>query len=321
MLDHQGRKDHTFAETAEVFGELARLAEVIDATRFVASTAILHSEDIGWAWNIIVSTRLKSVMEGCDISTQGRILRWYTPLYKRKISADILDPLRDLSGYKVVFAPNLYLVNPEIVENLKRYVQGGGLLIVGPKAGLKDWHNAFYSDVPPACGLAELLGTTVKPTPFRLGRAEMPEKRVELLDDAPFAPGETFRSAGLFDNLEPAQAQAIACREDGEVAITLNVYGEGLAMYVACQPEESFHTCLIEWLVSAGKLEPVLETDADVEVTLRAGGGHRLIFVLNHNAEPVQIALEKGYHELITDRPVSGILAVEGQGVCILSEG
>jgi beta-galactosidase len=209
-----------------------------------------------------------------------------------------------------------------MVDNLKRYVRGGGLLIAGPRAGLKDWHNVFCSDVPPACGLAELLGTTVKPMPFRLGRAEMPKKRAKLLDDAPFAPGETLHSAGLFDNLEqPAQAQAIACHEDGEVAITLNAYGEGLAMYVACQPEESFHTCLIEWLVSAGKIEPVPETDADVEVTLRAGGGHRLIFVLNHNAEPVQIALEKGYHELITDRPVSGILTVEEQGVCILSEG
>ena len=320
MLDHQGRKDYTFEETTKVFAELERLAPIIDATRFVASAAILYADEIGWAWNDIVSTRLRSVMARCDISTQGCLLRWYTPLYKAKVSVDVLDPLRDLSSYPVVLAPNLYLVNPEIVANLERYVRGGGTLIVGPKAGLKDWNNVFYADLPPCAGLSDILGTTVKPAPFRLGRTEIPAKRVTMERDAPFASGMTFDNEGLFDDLDPVQARAIALHETGEAAITVNSYGEGWAMYVGCQPEKAFYQQLVEWLIGAGKLEPAFPTDADVEVTMRVGGGHKLIFFLNHNAEPARVELAKEYLELISDRPVSGDWVVEGQGVRILCE-
>jgi len=320
MLDHQGRKDATYDETTAVYAELARLAPVIDATRFVASTAILYSDEIGWAWNHIVSTRLRSVMERWDVSTQGRMLRWYVPLYRAKVPTDILDPLRDLSGYEVVFAPNLYLVNPEIVENLKRYVRDGGILIVGPKAGLKDWDNVFHTEVPPCAGLAELLGVTVKPSSSRFWFGGPPEVKVTMQGDAPFASGISFANEGLFDRLEPASAKPVALYESGDAAITLNAYGAGAAMYVGCGPEAAFHRHLVEWLVAEGGMEPALRTDADVEVTVRAGGGHRLIFVLNHNAEPAHIALGKAYHELISDQPVSGTLIVESNGVRILSE-
>lgn len=320
MLDHQGRKDPTFAETAQVFAELKRLAPVIEATRFVASAAIVYTDEIGWAWNHIVSQRLRSMMAQFDISTQGCLLRWYVPLYRAKVAVDILDPLRDLSAYKVVLAPNLYMVEPAIVANLERYVRGGGTLIVGPKAGLKDWNNVFYSDIPPCAGLSELLGTTVRPAPFRLGRTAMPARCIAMEHDAPFAPGMRFENEGLFDNLNPAQARIVARHETGDAAMTANDYGRGLAMHVGCQPEEAFYRRLIEWLIEAGKLEPAFRTDADVEVTMRVGGGRKLIFILNHNPTPAQIALDREYLELISDRPVSGTLIVEGPGVRILSE-
>jgi beta-galactosidase len=320
MLDHQGRKDATFDETAAVYAELERLAPVIDATRFVASTAILYSDEIGWAWNHVVSTRLRPMMDRWDVSTQGRLLRWYAPLYEAKVPAEILDPLRGLSAYKVVFAPNLYLIHPAIVEHLKGYVRGGGLLIVGTKAGLKDWDNVFYTEVPPCGGLAELLGVTVKPSSSRFWFGGPPKVEITMRADAPFAGGTSFANEGLFDNLEPTSAKPVALYESGDAAITLNAYGAGAAMYVGCEPEAGFHGSLVAWLVAEGKLEPALRTDADVEVTVRAGGGHRLIFILNHNVEPAQIALEKACHELISDQPVSGTLIVEGSAVRILSD-
>jgi beta-galactosidase len=157
--------------------------------------------------------------------------------------------------------------------------------------------------------------------PFRLGRDEMPAQRVTILPDAPFAGGMAFLNQGLLDYLEPREAAVLALHENGDAAITLNGYGEGSAIYVGCQPEARFYLRFIEWLISAGKLDPVLRTDADVEVTLRVGDDRRLIFVLNHRAKPAQIVLEKEYHELIADRMVSGVLIIEGQGVRILSEG
>lgn len=319
MLDHQARRTAAYDEIAEMFGELSRLAEIVDGTRFVATGAILHSDDIAWAWNNTVSMALGRVLESHDVSTQGRLLKWYAPLYEDKISVDILDPLRDLSAYEVVFAPNLYLITPEIVDNLKSYVRGGGLLIVGPKAALKNWDNGFYPDVPPCLGMQELLGTKVKISApyYRRGPASEP---ITMAEDAPFAGGMSFANAGMSDNLETVGARPIAWHDGGDVAIALNQYGEGLAMHMGCEPEEGFYRSAIQWLVSIGKLEPALETDADVEATVRVGGGRKLIFILNYNPEPAQISLDGEYQELISDQPVSGVLMVEGHGTKILCQ-
>ncbi len=318
MLDHQARKDGTYDETAQVFGELTRLSEMIDATRFVASVAMLYSEDMGWAWNKIVSTRLRPMLDSVDISNQGRMMRWYQAFFREKVSLDILDPLRDLSGYSVAVVPNLYLITPEIAAHLESYVRQGGWLLVGPKAALKNWNNVFLTDVPPGGGLAQVFGATVKRAPFRMGYGALPQMTVSMQKTAPFGTRMTFGNEGVFDYLEPAGATSIACFANGETAISLNRYGQGLAMYLGCEPEESFYRELVRWLVREGRTAPVLNTDADVEVTLRSGGGHDLIFVLNHNQETEKVELEGTYHEWISDQAVSGTLSIEGQGVRIL---
>jgi beta-galactosidase GanA len=89
---------------------------------------------------------------------------------------------------------------------------------------------------------------------------------------------------------------------------------------VGFEPDEAFHRCLSEWRAAEGKLEPALDTDADVEATLRGGGGHRLTFVLNYRAEPAQIVLKKEYRELISERTVSGVFVLPGGQVAILDE-
>jgi beta-galactosidase len=321
MLDHQARKDYSFDEIAGVFGELTRLNDVIDATRFVASTAILYDDEIGWAFNFAVSNGLGQMQARQDVSTQGRLLRWYAPLYGAKVGTDIIDPCRDLSGYKVVFAPNLYLINPEIVANLEAYVRAGGWLVMGCKSGLKNWNSVFFSDLPPAGGLAEIFGaTTLTPAPPPWYGGAAPATALNMDADAPFAAGMSFANVGLADLLDPAAAVAWAHYADGHVAVTANDYGRGKAILVGCEPDEAFHRCLIEWLAAEGKLEPALDTDADVEATLRVGGGHRLTFVLNYRAEPAQIVLKKEYRELISERTVSGVFVLPGGQVAILDE-
>jgi beta-galactosidase len=317
MLDHQMRKDGTYDETAQVFGELSRLAPIIDATRYITTAAILYSDDIGWAWNHAVG-RMEGLLQRVDVSDQGRVTRWYTALYREKVPVDIIDPMHDLSGYKVAMVPNLYLITPEMVAHLQAFVRGGGWLLVGPKAGLKNWQNTFLTDLPPGGGLADVFGVTVKRAPFRFGRGGPVESAVTMQTGAPFGAGMRFKAEGLMDWLDPSGATVAATYANGEAAITVNRYGDGLAVYVGCEPEAGFYRALVQWLVAEGKAERPLDTDADVEVTRRAGGGHDLIFVLNHNDKPEQVVLPGTFHELISDTTMSGVMVVEGEGVRIL---
>jgi beta-galactosidase len=236
-----------------------------------------------------------------------------------KVTVDVLDPHRDLKKYNVVFAPNIYIVNSEIVDNLKSYIRNGGFLITGLKTALKNWSNVFYTDIPPCQGLSEVFGTTVKPDHLTSNQP-CPKMKIRVLKEAPFAGCMSFANEGLVESLEPTTAKTIAVYQNGDAAITLNKYEEGSAMYLGCEPEEGFYLNLIRWLISIGKAEPVLKTDADVEATMRAGDGYKLIFILNHNHQPAEVALDKEYHELISDKPISRLLVIEGYGVKILSE-
>ncbi len=320
MLDHQARKDSAFDETAQVFGELERLGEMIDKTRFVAHAVMLYSEDVGWAWNQIVAARLRSILERVDMSTQGRMMRWYEAFYREKVSVDILDPRRDLTGYDVALVPNMYLINAEIAAQLERYVREGGWLIAGPKLALKNWNNVFLADVPPGAGLSELFGTTVKRAPHRMGFGALPDMRITMQRTAPFEPRQSFANEGVFDYLDPNGATCVACYANGEAAITVHEYGRGRAVYLGCEPEASFYRHLVRWLISEGRVAPVLDTDADVEITQRSGGGHDLIFVVNHNEHSEEVALDGAYYDWISQDTVRGSLVIEGHGARILEK-
>ena len=49
-------------------------------------------------------------------------------LWERGIQCDIVSPRADLSRYKLVFAPMLYLTDKPVIENLTAYVAQGGTL-------------------------------------------------------------------------------------------------------------------------------------------------------------------------------------------------
>ncbi len=66
-----------------------------------------------------------------------------------------------LNSYKLVFAPSLNLVSKELADRLLAYVQQGGHLVLGPRSGMKDEHNALNVERQPG-PLAAPLGGRVE---------------------------------------------------------------------------------------------------------------------------------------------------------------
>ena len=71
---------------------------------------------------------------------------------------DIVSMKDDLSQYKIVAAPMLYLLQPKAAENLKSYVEGGGCLIATYLTGYVDEHTLCYLGGFPGDGLKDLFG-------------------------------------------------------------------------------------------------------------------------------------------------------------------
>ncbi len=83
-------------------------------------------------------------------------------LNRRQCPADILAVRQepDLGKYKLVVLPLLEMVSVELAENLRVYVEGGGILLATPQLGVKD-RNGKYVICPRPAGLTSLFGIDV----------------------------------------------------------------------------------------------------------------------------------------------------------------
>jgi len=228
---------------------------------------------------------------------------------------DFAPPDADLSAYRLVLVPNLYLASDEAAANLRAYVEGGGTLVV-----------AFFSGIVDASDHVRLGGY---PGAFR----EALGLRVE--DFAPLAAGEELglRCAGsaapgrarLWSELvTPLGAEVVATFEggplDGRPAVLRHGFGRGTAWYVATAPDAATLAAMLRraW-TEAGVTPAAADLPEGVEAVRRVAGESRLLFVLNHGTEPVEVPVPGGGVDLLTGRPVAeGRLDLPGLGVAIV---
>ena len=74
---------------------------------------------------------------------------------------DVAHPEADLAGYRLLLAPALYLVTDEGAESLRRFVAGGGVLVVSFGSGLVDGAGQVRLGGYPGA-LRDLLGIRVE---------------------------------------------------------------------------------------------------------------------------------------------------------------
>ena len=85
------------------------------------------------------------------------------------LTADFAHPEADLSRYRLVVVPSLYLATRAAAANLRRYVEGGGTLVVSCFSGIVDDRDRVYPGPYPGA-LRDVLGLTVEEwLPLRTG--------------------------------------------------------------------------------------------------------------------------------------------------------
>ena len=66
------------------------------------------------------------------------VLRHYRQFWQRGIPVDVIDMEQDLSSYKLVIAPMLYMVRPGVAERIEAFVQAGGTFVATYWSGIVD---------------------------------------------------------------------------------------------------------------------------------------------------------------------------------------
>ena len=199
-----------------------------------ASVALLFDYENLWA------TNLQPHAAGWNYWTL--MADWYSALRGLGVDVAVTHPRRDLSAYKVVFAPALYLVDDALAEHLEAYVAGGGHLVVGPRSGAKTMSNLAQAPAPGP--LSELMGVNIR---------HMDALRPGITEHVEFG-GERHAYAVWADLLTPTTAEVLAVYETpayaGTAAVTRQVSGAGhcvtLGMWGTVETNQKLFEGLLE---------------------------------------------------------------------------
>jgi len=191
------------------------------------------------------------------------------------VRADIDAVNDDYSKYKVLYIPLPLQVQPEVAAKLETFVANGGTLICEPSLGAVEMDN-YSADVVPAAGLDKVFGVRREIVSTR--------QQVTVKFGATSVPSRFFEEI-----LIPQGAKVLGKYADGRVAVTVNNFGKGKAIYLGT-------SLLMEYIVSETpamrKVFGKLNADAgvtnwastgnpDTFVRYLEGGGKRMVFVFN----------------------------------------
>lgn len=312
MIPHAGPDSRVFREVAALGQELAAVPEIA-GTRLRNDVAVLFDWNSWWA--VELDSHPSNGIQHLD-----RTLDHYGPLFDFGVGVDVVHPSADLSGYRLVVVPGLYLLSAEHAERLTRFVADGGSLVVSFFSGIVDEHDRVHLGGYPA-PLRDVLGLYVEEFWPADEGATFPVR--EAADGGMSDEGGS--SAGLWREdvvLTGAAPELLFAGPgwDGRPAATVHGYGAGTARYIATRPDEATMRAILERALADAGVTPVLPgLPAGVQATVRAGDGYDILFLLNHTDGTHVVELPGERRDLLhQDRDPQRRITLEPFGVAVL---
>lgn len=285
ILPHNGKPGRRYQELQRTISALSPVMEKIQELGSGAETAILYSYDQNSA------LKIQPCHPALDYRQQVHIL--YSGLYRRNVMVDFIPESVDFTPYKLLIAPLLTLVTPELCDKLKNYVREGGTLLLTARSGVHDKNGKCIADGDLPHGLSSLCGLIIED--------------YSTLYDAPVCIDWEGRSASpgsLFcDSIVPNGCSTVAKYGNGlfagTPALTMNAFGRGRTFYLGTFLEQAGADILTEILLSASGVKGIGNTPDGVELCMRSGPDEDYIFILNHNDHVVSYAPPANWMPLV----------------------
>ncbi|MGC4770796.1 beta-galactosidase [Micromonospora sp. DT44] len=300
LVPHAGPDTKVFREVCQLGADLAALAEV-RGSRVDAEVAILFDFEAWWAVEL-------DSHPSVDVTYADRLNALYGALWRAGVTADIVHPSSDLSGYRLVLAPTLYLVRDADVEALRRFTEAGGTAAVTYFSGIVDENDHIRLGGYPGA-FRDLLGVrTEEFFPLREG------ERVGLDDGGTVDVWTEW--------LHADDAEVLASYTDGPLpgvpALTRRPVGAGAAWYVGARLDEPATDRLVARLLDEAGVRPAAQAPTGVEVVRRRDGERTWLFAINHTSSEVRIPATGV--ELLTGTRCAGELTLPAGEVAVVRE-
>ena len=309
MVPHSGTDTRVWRDVKSLGAELKRLDSLLPS-RLYSEVAILFDWENWWALEA-------GDKPANDFLLLPRVTQIYSELYRRNISVDFAHPESDLSAYRLVIAPHLYLVSDRAAGNIEQYVAGGGALWMNFFSGIVDNNEHVRLGGYPA-PFRKLLGMWVE---------EFSAYGVTDVFHVETEEGKQFVCDFWSDLIHLEGAESLAQYSDnyiaGYPAITRHSFANGTSYYLGTSLEPAGLSWLVERICRETGVQKYTGIPAGVEITRRRDGSRTWLFLLNHSAEMVRVPLarltsQKMAYDWIAETELEGEIALEPAGVAIL---
>ncbi len=307
VVDHYGGSDtRVFRDVTEVGERLEQLDSVSHST-VKAQVALVYDTENGWALKGTAGPR------NCGIHYIETVQQQYKALWEQGIAVDVVDEEADLSGYKLVIAPMLYLLREGFEEKLKTFTENGGTLVGTYLTGLVNENDLCYLGGWPGGGLMDVFGVWNESTDGLWDG----EKNTLL------SGGKAYGVSELCALIHAKGAEVLGVYgEDfyrGEPALTGNSFGKGRAYYIAARTDEAFCHDFYHRLAEELQLKKALDADPPqgVEACLREDGELSYLFLQNFSGGERTVSLPAGF-STVPDGEEKAQVTLPGYGSVVL---
>jgi len=299
VLDHDNVPRARFEEFKQEGLELQKIGPQIVGSKVVSEIAVIKDFEAEWVFDYQFLTK------EVDVGAVYNAL--FQAASEQRHNIDFVSPTTDLSGYKLVFAPQMALMDDELAGRLQQFVEQGGTLVMSAHSAIKDRDNAFTAATIPI-GLTNVFG--VELDSFQTYQPPSRTNNALRFDDGSALPVNVFAEV-----LHPTTARVISRWERDYLkdtpAATEQQFGKGKAVYYGSLFNVDAARYLIKRYAGEIGLKPLL-TDApdQVEVTRRTKGGTDFYFLLNHGDSPATVNVGDGFIDVLTGEAATASLTL-----------
>ena len=295
VLSHDLEPNRTYREVSEVAGELKRVGSQLVDLKKDNKVGIFLSVD---------SANALSYMPVNDHVDYMTVLRqMYNALYDLNIEPDFIqagDP--NVGHYKLLLVPPLYSASDEVLQQLVKYVQEGGQVVMSFKSGFTNQYSTVRD--------------VMAPGPLRAAAGFHYQEFTNLaepeqLEPDPYGVGDQNKGAVWEEFIIPDTAQVIASFKDPYwhfPAITRNKYGNGTLTYEGAYLTDALQREIIR---DVAKTAGLTGPDQNLPAAVKVRHGHNaqgklLHYYLNFSGEQQQFPYPyKRGQDILTNRPVT----------------
>ncbi len=296
ILDYDNRDNRKLAEVGQVWARAKKLSGLAGA-EYCAAFALLKDYDN--AWDARVDVWHRRLADGSEKEIFVAAQESHTPydvFYLRDDTA-----LAELAKYPLLIYPHPLILTKQRVALLKEYVQAGGMLLFGARAGQKDVHG--HCCMTPMPGLLK-----------EISQSDVAEFTFHSPADGPvamdFCGAET--ETGFFHDILTAEGEAkvLAVYQSnyfvGRPALVETALGKGKVLHFGGTFTRENTKQFLAYTGALSPLSDLIEAPKCCEVALRKTETEAFLFVLNYEETPQTIVLKKEGTDVDTDEAVCG---------------